>query len=290
MNTPRVSFVMGWLKLLVSLVWAGLSLAGMVFGGRFFAQAEARLTERMIPVQDQLATGRALLTETGAALAATDAALITAEETALAAATTLDDSAALIERVTQVVSVDIPAALNDVQAAMPTLIETAAAVDQTLGILAGINLTIPNPFGTDWEIGLGVEYDPAVPLDVALEDVSGGLEGLPEQLQTMGDDLEAASQNAVTVGQQAETLAADLQATRQQVAVLRDQVEALSAGLVSLENGLSDLYHLAMGALPRMRLAWLGLMSLVLLSQVPGLYLAAAMMHGEWIQTWREKR
>ena len=40
---------------------------------------------------------------------------------------------------------------------------------------------------------------------------------------------------------------------------------------------------------PRVRLAWLGLMSLVLLGQVPGLYLAAVMMRGEWIQTWRDQ-
>ncbi len=289
MNTPRVSFVMGWLKLLVSLVWAGLSLAGLVFGARFFAGAEAQLAERIIPVQDQLMTGRALLTETGAALAATEAALVTAEEAALATAATLDDSAALLADVAQVVAEDIPATLVEVQASMPALIETAAAVDQTLGFLAGISLTIPNPFGVDWGIGLGVEYNPEVPLDVALAEVSGGLDGLPEQLQAMGEEVGLARQNAQAVGQQANALAADLQATRQQVAALRDQVEAVSAGLVSLENGLSELYQRAERMLPRVRLAWLGLMSLVLLGQVPGLYLAAVMMRGEWIQTWRDQ-
>lgn len=87
--------------------------------------------------------------------------------------TTLDDLSEVVLSTAGLLNADIPDQIDSIQAAMDGLIDTANVVDGILGALSFV----------------GVDYNPAVPLDQALEDVNERLGGLGESLSANADEL-----------------------------------------------------------------------------------------------------
>lgn len=86
---------------------------------------------------------------------------------------TLADVATVVLSTAELLNSEIPAQVDSIQAAMDGLIDTANVVDGILGALSFV----------------GVDYDPAVPLDEALVDVNQQLGELGDSLASNADDL-----------------------------------------------------------------------------------------------------
>jgi methyl-accepting chemotaxis protein len=107
------------------------------------------------------------------------------------------------------------------QEAMPALEQASRAIDTTLSALADFewNATIPI-VNYQLGFGLGIEYDPPVPLDESVAQVSEALSELPTRLDGIEDDLvrtnsslgETAS-SIQQVGEELKTVSRDLHAT-----------------------------------------------------------------------------
>lgn len=271
---------MGIIRLLVCLIWAVMSIAGMFYGDEVIQYSQDLLDRNLTQAEENLAVVYDLLGESGEVLISVEESLDTVRDAIVDVTFTLTDTRPLIDETSRVITQDVPEALEGVQASMPSLIETAAAVDETLTFLSAFQFTIPNFFGDDWQIGLGIEYDPEVPLDQALDDLSSNLEDIPEDLRGMESDLNNASINLLTLRDDLSVLADGLYAVNQQVEDLNPQIEKLAENLLDMQTSLAEMQEKYVDMLPTIRLVYMAFLSLILLGQVPSAYVGVMLMRG----------
>ncbi len=270
---------MGGFRLLLSIVWAGMSLAAAFYGYQNVQNFQTHLQESLIFADASLTTIATIVDETDDVLIAIQNSLDTAHQTTVDTSLTLTDTRPLVDQVAQVITQDIPVALDGVQASMPSVIETAAAVDETLIFLSAFQFSIPNPFGNAWTIGLGIDYAPEVPLDTALEALSSNLEGIPDELYSLEDDFDNTSLNLLTLRDDLSGLADDIYQINQQLAELNPAVEALANHIQNLQQNLDAVQDGITGRVQTIWLWYLGILGLIFLSQFSAGYQALRMMN-----------
>lgn len=170
MKPPR------WLQRL----WELAGLAGMVLAAiaaLFFALAIGPWFETL---SDSLDVSAKALDAVDSTVEVVDEAVVVFSETLAGVdgvfsqtEATLDDIAVVMLSTAQLLDAEIPDQVDSIQAAMDGLIDTANIVDGILGALSFV----------------GVDYNPAVPLDEALIDVNSQLGELGESLSSNASDL-----------------------------------------------------------------------------------------------------
>jgi hypothetical protein len=171
-----------------------------------------------------------------------------------------------------VVADDLPQTLEDVQQSMPAVIEAAATIDQTLTLLSKFKISLPNPLGDDWEIGLGVDYAPPVPLEQSLITLNANLEGLPDTMRSVEGDLVTADINLAVMGDDLIDIAYDLDLMRAQIAGINPELEALVANLSGVQASLETTQTVLPRTLGIIRMVFVGVMILLILTQIPVVY------------------
>ncbi len=272
---------MGMIRILVSLVWSVISIAGLLLGDKIIQSSKELLNRNLAMAHENLIIATDLLEESGDVLVTVENSLDTVRDAIVDVTFTLTDTRPLIDEASQIIAQDVPEAMDGVQASMPTLIETAAAVDETLTFLSALQLTVPNFFGADWTVGLGIDYDPEVPLDQALEELSRNLKDIPEDLRRMENDLNTASLNLLTLRDDLAVLADDLYAVNQQVEDLEPQLEALEENFLDMQVSLVELGEKSVDMLPTIRVFYMAFFSLILIGQVPSFYVGAMLLRGD---------
>jgi hypothetical protein len=91
----------------------------------------------------------------------------------------MEEGQIALESVTELTSVEIADALEDVEQALPAMQQAASAIDDTLATLSLL------PFG--------LTYDPERPLGESIGEISDGLEGLPQELRAQAEQVERTS-------------------------------------------------------------------------------------------------
>ncbi|MBS1248650.1 MAG: hypothetical protein MAG431_00209 [Chloroflexi bacterium] len=190
------------------------------------------------------------------------------------ASTSVADTRPLVEESSQVITEDLPLALEGMQDSMPTLIETASAVDSTLRLLSAVNLSIPNPLGENFSFGLGIDYAPDVPLDQALESLNTNLEGVPEDLRGLEDNLETADANLRVLSEDLIDLENDLGRVNQQVQDLNPRVETLAENTQNIQTTLEDNQDNYKRALYMTQALYYLFWALILLGHIPSVHKA----------------
>jgi hypothetical protein len=117
------------------------------------------------------------------------------------AAGSFEDAAAVIVDTTEVVTVDVPNALDAILDAMPAIESVAGIVDSTLGALAFI----------------GLDYSPDVPFDEAVAEVTDAIEPLPAQLRAQEEPLARLVDDFDEFGAASAAMAGDLAAVQGQL-------------------------------------------------------------------------
>ncbi len=272
---------MGMLRILVCLIWAAISIAALYNGDQVIQFSQDVLQRNLSLVQENLGILNDLLDETSGVLISVEESLSTLRDAIVGVTLALTDTRPLLDEASQVITQDVPEALDGLQDSMPTLIETAAAVDDTLTFLSVLQFTIPNFFGEDWVIGLGVDYNPAVPLDQALADLSTNLEDVPDDLRGMENDLNTTSTHLLTLRDDLAVLADDLYQVNQQVDDLEPHMQALSENLLEMQSSFQGVEEKYSKMLLQIRMVYLAFFSLILVGQVPSAYIGFLLMRGK---------
>ena len=180
----------------------------------------------------------------------------------------------MLEETADVVTKDIPDALGDVQEAMPSVIEAAAVIDDAMRVLSQFNYEIPKLLSDDkWIISLGVEYNPAIPLDQALQNLSDKLETIPEDLRGVEDDLDNADVNLVIISDDLMDVASDLEVIQAQMADVNPQIKTISSNLLDLQESIRETQSRIPDVFEITQKWFIGIMVFVIASQLPSIYI-----------------
>jgi len=217
---------LGLLLLVVGTIGALATTAVLITGWQWartipgvFDEALALTTDTLTQIQNDLDTADATLIEIDSGLAILTNATISANAA-------LTDAAPIVEETRQLVTGEIPDALEAVEKAMPALIDVGAGVDTTLRIISSLGLAT---------------YEQEVPLNEAIAEISASLEGLPEELRAQDTTLRRAEMTLQELTADVGSTATGIVTIRQSLAEARpainthretiDQAEATFAGI-----------------------------------------------------------
>lgn len=116
------------------------------------------------------------------------------ESTARSGARTLRTVEDLLNEIGEEAAGDVASSLESVVAAMPGIIQTGRVIDRTLSALSLV----------------GVDYDPEVPLDEALQELEESLSPLPGEIRDQVALLEEVTGDLADISQSSSSLAANL--------------------------------------------------------------------------------
>ncbi len=267
----RRSFAL--LRLITALLWLVASIAGLVFlppvlnalGSGLDGHLEA-LTLSVERVAVSTGQTQAILIEVSGMLSTVSVTAVNASQALTETRPLLDETSLLITR-------EVPQALQGVQSALPGVIETMEDIESTLNVLSNFSFAIPNLFGDDFEIGLGIQYQPETPVSQGLEEIDVSLGQVTPGLEALEDDLERAGENLNVLSEDLTSLGEDLQD-------VKDALDAVTPQLGDFATDLEDLVVLLRGVretLPfrirTLKIATVLGLSLLACTQLPVLYL-----------------
>jgi len=161
-------------------------------------------------------------------VAALDTAVLSSQSTA----ETLDAIRPAVQELSDVVTSDLPETIRAIQDTMPALEQASSAIDTTLRTLAAFQWSTVIPI-VNYELGfgLGIEYDPPIPLNASVAQMSAALSDIPDHLAGIQADLlrtdHSLGQTAASVAQMGEsldTVSQDLHATSEAIEEYQDLV------------------------------------------------------------------
>jgi methyl-accepting chemotaxis protein len=186
--------------LAVIIIFTGLlGLVAGLLGAYLLQGSAARLESELASGMDLGLEGLEVVSDTLQVLTVTvddsaavmDAAVTSAEQTA----TTLETLQPAVDELTDLVSTGLPENIDAIQAALPALEQASGTIDRTLRTLADFEWSAVIPIiNFELGFGLGIEYDPPIPLDEAVGQVSVAVAGLPSHLGGIEEDLRSTNQ------------------------------------------------------------------------------------------------
>ena len=272
--------VFGIVRLLTSVFWLALSIAGLILApsalddvGQSLDSSLATALVSLDIVRDSLDLSMGIVTGVNDTLNTVGAASVDVSRA-------IRETRPLLDETSHMVTEDVPEALDGVHEAMPNIINAMRLVDRTLLLLARFQISIPNPLGADMEIGLGVDYAPELPLGEAFAEVNTSLEDIPETLREMKGNIDAASSNLLAVSKDISTLSADLNSVNNQIAEVEPQLEEAAESIDQVRDSVQEIRGSLPQALVNVRTVLVGMLALLCLSQVPSIYIGWLLMSG----------
>lgn len=128
----------------------------------------------------------------------TTEAIDSIEQATRSSSRALTDVAEVIDEVSALAGGQVADSLDSAVATLPALVDTGRVIDRTMTALSFV----------------GVDYDPQVPLDEALEDLESSLAPIPDQLRTQVEMMGTVSDDLEQIAGEAGSLAAVLLQTR----------------------------------------------------------------------------
>ncbi len=260
-------------------------LAAGLYAASTLQQSARELEEDIVGGMDYSLEALEVVSETLQVLISTvddtsavvDAAVSSSQDTQL----TLQALQPAVLELGEIAGTDLPASVAAVQGAMPTLEQAGRTVDRTLRTLAAFEWSATIPL-VNYRLGfdLGVEYDPAVPLDQSIAEVSEGLAKLPTQLEGIETGLvnthQSLSETITSIGVVGEDLAAvgrDLAQTSRSLHAYNGLIDRATLQMRNTRWNIRQ--QIVRGRIiATVFLIWLSL------SQIAPLYLGCAMLSG----------
>lgn len=167
---------------------------------------------------------------------------ITAVQTTTAnLASSVDDTQPMLDELALLVGQDIPNTIKDLQDTIPNIAQTAKVVDDTLRLLSRLQVQETIPL-INYEInfGLGVEYEPEIPFDQAVEDVGRGLAPIAVTSGSLEGELETTGANMALLSQDLKGLAEELDRLNIEVGQFRPLMDEYSTLIKDMQDGIRD--------------------------------------------------
>jgi DNA repair ATPase RecN len=203
----------GTLLIVAAVIGMLLCLAGLVLLWLYRPAITASFTANV-------ALARSALETTAAGLAIADQSLQSSidstaalQATVQTTADTIEASTPLVDTMTTLTSKDLPDTYISTQAALLAAQESAKIIDQVLQTLNSLPFVSSNL------------YNPPVPLNVALAQISISMQNIPSSLATMQASLNAASQNMVAIQASITLMANDISSIQTSLVEAKTVVE-----------------------------------------------------------------
>lgn len=250
----------------IALIVAGviglvLSIGGLVVLPRLERQIEAVSAEQFEVLDRALAaTLEGLLTAETSLVQAVQG-VETLEVIIADVGLAIDETAPVLDVASELLGEQLPTTIQATQETLTSVATSAQLVDDFLGMISAIPL-----LGTD-------RYNPDVPLHQGFQDVSDGLDGIPELLLTAGEGLGAGTESlqdveagfaamGQSIGETAASLGSAQSVLLDYQQIVRDLQGTISSVRESLPGWLRALrWGLTLG------LVWLGIAQIGLMTQ-----------------------
>ncbi|MEM7117418.1 MAG: hypothetical protein AAF614_33610 [Chloroflexota bacterium] len=283
--------LIGLILLLGGLLGIALSVAGVIYGRQAVDLLGNNVSNTLILAGNSLGTVEDTLLLAKASIADVNVSMVTVQKTANDVAKTLGDTRPLIQTANTLATNDVPMSIEAVQDAVPNIVEVAGVVDDTLITLSEFSLNqsfaVPNPLNpraTLIEIplnfGLGVEYEPTVPFDAAVEQVGGSLEGLPDRLRTLEKDLIVADANLAVISADIYNVSLDLATINGRIAEISPLLDEYIRIINEIKDTLNNVREQINAQLETAKLVVLVIMIWIGLGNLAPLYLGIELLGG----------
>jgi peptidoglycan hydrolase CwlO-like protein len=173
----------------------------------------------------------------------------------------INDTSPLVDTIKVLIADDLPVTISATQSALDSAKSSARLIESTLRIITSIPL-LPLE-----------DYNPPIPLETALGNVSTSLESLPESLASMEESLNTSQDNLVlieaefnTMAQQVEEINTSLTDARLVIGEYQQVVATLDQQIAGLEENLPRWIGI-LAWFFTFALIWLALTQLGLLAQ-----------------------
>jgi septal ring factor EnvC (AmiA/AmiB activator) len=253
--------MVGLLLIGAGVVGLIISLAGLFIGLPTLSAAEETLNSRIADLDQALIAAADGLNVADSSLASATETITAIETTVRSSGQAISDTLPTIDRVGTLVGVEIPRAIRSTQQTLASARETARVADAVLGAISRIGLLGANT------------YNPDVPLNQAIQQVSDSLDPLPASLSGVRDRLTITSANLRRIGANTEAVAeniADINAgfrdARQVINRYQTLVTDLQAEIAALRAALPVWFGAARALLAILSI-WFALAQFALFAQ-----------------------
>ena len=272
--------ILGLIIVLTGLFGVALSVGVVLYGNEAIDAGVVQAVSSLDLLDGNLATTEEVLLSLQGTLAETQLTLDTISKTAANGAESINDTIPLIDGIGDIATEQVPSSLDAVQATIPNIAEVAGTIDRTLFTLSQFGFE-QNFFGLGTiDFDLGIDYNPEASFQSSIEDLGSSLEGIPDQLRSLDEEISATTANLETISGDVEQLAVNLEGINEEVGsfspLIGEYVVTINQISDQLAGGKSQLE--ANGALAKqgiMVLAiWFGLVQLAPLAVGFGLLFA----------------
>jgi hypothetical protein len=212
----------GVLLLITAVVGALLCLAGLLIVWVYRPSITASISTNVALTHSTLVTTAAGLTIADQSLQSSIDSIGALQATVQSTADTIQASGPLVNSMATLTSKDLPDTYISTQAALLSAQESAKIIDQVLKTLNSLPFVSPNL------------YNPPVPLNVALAQISISMRNIPSSLATMQASLDTASQNLAAIQASTTLMATDIssiQTSLENAKVVIEQYQAVVSDL-----------------------------------------------------------
>jgi len=277
--------IIGAVMLITALAILVLSVLGAFYVGDAVRSLTGNIGATLQLTADGLATVRGSILTAQGTLDDVAAAIGTSVTTTANLSTTVEETGPLLENITTVVTQEVPENIESIQDALPSMIQVADVIDNTLSRLAdfGFEREIQLPLGVTVPLSfdLGIEYDPEVPFDTSLIAFQDSLNGLPESLRALESGLADASANTQTLSDDLLATSASLETINSRVAELGPMMDEYVQLIDQLATTMDDVQSRLADQLDLIATGATVMFILLTLSPLAPLYLGYELISGQ---------
>ncbi|HSG17883.1 MAG TPA: hypothetical protein VLE70_16380 [Anaerolineae bacterium] len=232
--------VIGGVLILVGLSGLVFSYVGARMGREVVDGVAVSLDSAVETAAETLDTVEATLEQSRQTIASVNATVAQVQTTTENLSTTVDDSGPMLDELALLVGESIPNTIVDLQNTIPNIAQTAKVVDDTLRLLSKLQIEERVPIiNYQISIGLGVDYDPEIPFDRAVEEVGNGLTPIAETSLNLENELNATGANMDMLGQNLGDLAHSLGEMNADLAGFRPLLDEYSSLVSDIQEDLA---------------------------------------------------
>lgn len=192
---------------------------------------------------------------------------------------TVEDTQPLLSQISAITSAEVPDSIESVEAALPGIIQVAGIIDDTLTRLNDFRVE-RQILGVPIQFDLGIDYNPELPFDEAVQQVGSSLEDLPRQLRGLEADMDVTRGNLALLSEDLKQMGSDLDQIGVRISQTEDVLNEYQTLVVEINDSSRQLRSRLAGQLQNARrlvtlfAIWIGL------GQLAPLYLGWELVKG----------
>lgn len=275
--------ILGVFVMLAGILGLLLSVAGLVGVWVMKPTVTAYASTTIDTLNASVTTSQNVMKVTGEALGATVDSLDALSTMLRTTATTVDETAPVLNDITVIMSDTLPSTLQAATTSLSTAQEAATVLESTIKSLDSFRFLLSaNPLLGNLVGQTGAVYNPQVPLADSLGELAKSLEGLPAtfvemsvKLSTSDDNLGSIRGNLTTMSDSVGLISSSLGEYERMVVQSQSSMDNVTSMLTSLQSNLAKILN-GVAIVLTLLLLWFLATQVVILSQGWELYQGTA--------------